>query len=190
MSNKIFLGSIDDNVTFYLNELLKVKLEDHLDNTDREYMIEFSAKQKSESTKKIINIIQPFFEKSGIEVNLDTGYISYESYTYNSPQYVDTPIDIGCANEQQNDSQVCYIITKKDNRLKGGNMIIYDEYTLLNVIGYKDTVTKEIPLQSGSVLIITGDTYYKLRSCAGFGELNLIRIGCYRNKPYRCDNDE
>ena len=70
------------------------------------------------------------------------------------------------------------------------NSIIYDEYTLLNAIGYKDTVTKEIPLQSGSVLIITGDTYYKLKSCAGFGELNLIRIGCYRNKPYRCDDDE
>ena len=190
MSNNIFLGTIDDNVAFYLNELLRVKLEDHLDNTNRECMIEFSAKQKSESTKKIIDIIQPFFEKGGIEVNLDKGYISYESYRFNSSQYVDTPIDIGCANEEQYDSQVCYIITKKDDRLKGGNMIIYDEYTLLNAIGYKDTVTKEIPLQSGSVLIITGDTYYKLKSCAGFGELNLIRIGCYRNKPYRCDDDE
>jgi hypothetical protein len=86
---------------------------------------------------------------------------------------------------------VCYIITKKDERLKCGNMMIYKEYTFWNMIGYNDVETQKIPLKSGSVLIIKGDIYHKLNGCYGFGELNIIRIVCYKNKRsgYSYDND-
>lgn len=192
ISDKFYLGSIDENVTFYLNDILRVKLEDHLDSTERESMIRFSAKKKSDSTKKIINVIKPFFEESGFKVNLDNGYIGYESFTYNSRQHVDTLFDISCENQEWDDVQVCYIVTNKDDRLRGGNMTIYKEYTFWNMIGYTDVISQEIPLHSGSVLIMTGDTYHRLNGCSGFGELNVIRIVCYKNKRlgYSCDNDD
>jgi hypothetical protein len=192
ISDKFYLGYIDENVTCYLDDILQVKLEDHVNTPQRETMIRFSAKRKSESTKKIIDIIKPFFEESGFQVNLDNGYIGYESFTYNSHQYVDTLFDISCENENFDDVQVCYIITKKDEGLKSGNMMIYNEYSFWNMIGIKDANTQKIPLQRGSVLIMKGDIYHRLTGCYGFGELNLIRIVCYRNKRlgYSCDNDD
>jgi hypothetical protein len=188
-----YLDKIEYDSTGYINEILKIKLEDQTDfHVMKKYSLRFSEKRKSNSTKLIIDMVFPFFEKAGLTINPNNGYIYYESYEYNSTKYIDTPFDITFQNEEMEDVHVCYLITQKDENLKGGNLDVYKEYTLLNMIGYKKEEKIEVPLETGNIIIMSGDTLYKHQGCSGSGTLNLIRVVFYKNKRfgYSYDNDD
>lgn len=192
---------LDENIVDYLNDILVNKLEDKkpdywTDNlTDHRVRI---SQKKNLTTQKIINIVKPLFENAGLIVNTDNGYIDYESYTYNSQKYVDTPYDISAEkseyySEEFSNVNVCYIVTRKDENLKGGNIHLYEEYpSFLQVIGYEKENFLEIKLKKGCAYIFSGDAYTKLQGCSGSGVFSFIRVTLYSEKRfgYQNDNDD
>lgn len=192
-------NGLDQNIIEYLNDIVVNKLEDEEKSSGFFYPENLTTKRvrvtqkKSQTTQKIINIVKPFFESTGMEVNPDNGYIEYESYTYNGPKFVDTPYAISNENtEYYSHVNVCYIVTRKDENLKGGKMYVYEEYpSFLQTIGYEKEEKLEVKLEPGSVFLISGDTYYKLGGCSGSGVFSFIRVTLYSEKRfgYQFDND-
>lgn len=193
-----FTNALDENVVEYLNDIVVNKLEDEKpgffdpDNmTSKRVRV---TQKKSQTTQKIINIVKPFFENAGMVINPDNGYIEYESYSYNSPKLIDTSYDISKENpEYYSHVNVCYLITRKDDNLKGGNMYLYKEYpSFLEILGYEKEENLEVKLKNGSVFLISGDTYHKLSGCSGSGVFSFIRVILYSEKRfgYQYDNDD
>jgi len=190
--------TLDENIVEYLNDILVNKLEDKKPgffspSNSRNHRVRVSQK-KSNTTEKIINIVKPFFESSGLIVNPDNGYIDYESYTYNDPKHIDTTYDISQENtEYYSHVNVCYIITQKDTNLKGGNISLYEDYpSFLQVFGYEKEEKEEVKLEKGSVFLFPGDAYTKLEGCSGSGIFSFISIVLYSEKRfgYQYDNDD
>jgi len=192
----------DENVLEYLNQVLNTKLEDEKVNSEKylfggcdnmkQYSVKISVK-KSETTQKIVNIVKPFFEKAGLEINTNNGYIHYESNKYDSMKYVNN-YELGTENEGYWDHvNVCFIITKKSDNLKGGNIDVYNTYpSFLQMIGYEKEDKNEVCLSEGDVFVMSGDTPYKIKGCSGSGHFNFIIVAFYKNKRfgYRYDNDD
>jgi hypothetical protein len=195
-----FTDVLDENTIEYLNDILQLKLEDQpFDGDDMKTQEARVSLQKSQTSQKIVNIAKPFFQKAGLTVNPDNGYIYYTSYFYNNTTYIDNGYIIEAEGaEYWDDVNICYIITYKNKDLKGGNMSVYEKYeyfpSFLQMIGYekKDDEKKTVILNQGSVFITKGDTYDKLQGCCGHGYFNMIKVVLYEKKRfgYKCDNDD
>ena len=194
ISNISNISKMNENTTEYLNTILVTKLEDDIFESNLvSRRVRVSSTKKSETTKKLIDIVKPFFEEAGLVVNTDNGYIEYQSYKYNGPDFIDTDQDIGAENEEYEDVNSCFLVTHKDTKLKGGNVYLYETYpTLLQSIGYEKQEKTEVPLETGSVFMIKGDTLFKLNGCSGVGEMNIIHIVFYtkHRTGYQYDNDD
>lgn len=191
--------SMINNTTIdYLDSLLTIKLEDEKSGFFTPENMKCKSvrvtQKKTETTRKIIDIVKPFFESDGMEVNPDNGYICYESYTYEGPQWVDTPYDISNENsEYYSDVNVCYLVTRKDTNLKRGNMYVYEEYpSFMQMMGCEKEKNTEVKLETGSLFLAGGDIYHKLDGCSGSGIFNIIRVVLYKEKRfgYQCHNDD
>jgi len=193
-----FTDVLDENTSKYLNDILRLKLEDQ--PFDGDHMKEQKARvslQKSQTSQKIVNIVTPFFQKAGLTVNPNNGYIFYTSHFYNSTTYIDNGYTIDSEESEYWDNvNVCYLITHKNPQLKGGNMTVYENYeypSFLQLIGYEKQEDKEkVILNEGSVFITKGNTYDKLQGCSGHGYFNYIKVVLYEKQRFghRADNDD
>jgi hypothetical protein len=194
-----FTDKMDENIVEYLNNILMLKLEDETPKNEFFSAGNCTSKlarvsiKKSKTSEKIINIVKPFFDNAGLVVNTDNGYIEYLSYKYNGPNFIDTDVDIGRENEGYHDDvNSCFLVTHKDNRLKGGNINIYKNYpTFMQILGYEQEEKTEFNLETGSVFALSGNEGYKLNGCSGFGDFNIIHVVFYTKKRsgYSVDND-
>lgn len=189
-----YTDKIDLSIAKDLDYLLATKLEDHPQTgNSKQFEFRFTSKNKSETTRTLIEIVTPFFEKANITFNPNNGRIQYESYRYNSPKHIDN-FDVSSADQEYEDRVVvCYIITRKTENIKGGNITIYkDYYSFLNMIGYEKSEEIEVPMEVGSIFITRDDVAYKNQGCSGCGYLNQIRLIFYKNKRfgYSYDNDD
>lgn len=194
-----FTDVLVENMSEYLNDILQLKLEDQpFDGHDMKEQEARVSLQKSQTSQKILNIVTPFFQKAGLTVNPNNGYIYYTSHFYNSTKHVDNGYSIDAdGSEYWDDVNVCYLITHKNQHLKGGNMNVYDNYeypSFLNLIGYekKEDKKETVVLNQGSVFITKGNTYDKLQGCSGYGYFNYIKVVLYEKQRfgYKCDNDD
>ena len=194
-----YFNKIDDNIVEYLNDILVTKLEDEMPENGFfssgnliHKRVRVSTKIKSKTSQKIINIVKLFFDKAGLVVNTNNGYIDYMSYKYNGPK-IETECDIEKENvEYFDDVNVCFLITNKDDKLKEGNIDLYESYpSFMQILGYEKEKKTEIFLQTGSVFLMSGNKYYKLNGCSGYGDFNIIRVTLYTKKRtgYQYDND-
>lgn len=192
----IINNALDENVLEHLNEIVVNKLEDEDEQSgifnpgNMKSKIVCVSQKKSKSTEKIINSVIPLFERVGMKVNPNNGYIRYESYTYNDPNFIDTPYDISdisdisdtdCSFSNYYDTYdtccVCYLITRKDQNLKGGNMYLYKEHpSFLQTIGYEKEENVKVNLEKGTAFFTNGNTLHKLAGCSGTGIFSFICI--------------
>jgi hypothetical protein len=194
-----FTDVLDENTSEYLNDILQLKAEDQ--PFDGDYIKEQEARvslQKSQTSQKVINIVMPLFQKAGLTVNPNNGYIFYTSHFYNSTTDIDNGYSIASEESEYWDNvNVCYIITHKNPHLKGGNMSVYENYeypSFLHLIGYEKKEDKKeiVSLNQGSVFITKGNVYNKLHGCYGYGYFNIIKVVLYEKQRvgHRSDNDD
>jgi hypothetical protein len=197
MEHNLYIDSIDEKLQQDLNEIVILKVEDYEPsfseklfgydpkNNTKEIGIKVGL-EKSDTTSKIINIVKPFFDKAGLKVNTNDGYIDYYSYCYDSPKYIDTNYDISTMNDAYSPSRhvnFCIIITQKNDNLKYGDMEIYEEYpSFLSIFGYEKEKKKNIYLKNGTVLVVDGRTLHKLQGCSGSGNFNFIQVVLYEDE--------
>ena len=188
-----FVDALDENITEYLNDVVQLKLEDEQYKM-KERLSRISLQQKSQTSQKILNIVLPLFQKAGLTVNSNNGYITYFSYDYNCVEPVNNGHDISAESaDYYDDVNVCYLVTQKDQNIKGGNMDVYNEYpSFLQLIGYKKEEKETVNLNKGTVFITKGEVYDKLQECSGNGHLNMIKVVLYEKSRfgYRDDNDD
>lgn len=165
-----YTDMLDENVVQYLNDLLVVKTEDcpsQVSDKQNTIYTEFNKDKKSESTKKVIQLIKPFFDRSGLSINENEGSIEYcfHERDYESDEDY----------QNQGDREhICYLITKIDENNKNNNIEVCTEQPdLMSMFGFKDQKKREFPLEQGTVFIASGDTYYRFQNFSG---MNYIRI--------------
>jgi hypothetical protein len=191
---------LDEKTTLELDGILRTKLEDIKPDTEffeygRTYkdMIARVNTRKSYSSRKIIELIKPFFQKIGLPVNENNGYIEYKSYDYDNTDIQDSG-DFYRANEFYAGVHECIIITHKDSKLKRGDVLLYIDSPneLLKLIGYEKTSRIEYETVPGMVIICSGDTIHDIKRCVGKGSFNYITITLYSKKRegYSFDNDD
>ena len=193
MSKSTEVYELDEKTVNELNSIVVNKTEDNdkgiIDSWMNTYTNNFNVRvseNKSESTKKVIDVAKTYFENSGLDVNPNDGYITYVSYEYNSPNYIpcdDFVENIYFANEGLVGSHECIIVTKKDENVKDGNMEVYnkDPNTFFHFIGYEQEEKDIYDLKTGKVMIFKGDTHHKLQTFAGNGIFNFIIVKLYEN---------
>jgi len=185
---------IDQSTLDQLNQIVINKTEDF----DKGILDSFMNKHnktvcvpvslKSDSTKTVQNVAKIFFEKSGLDVNMNSnGYITYISYDYNNSEdvsYDDLVENIYKANEGFAGVHECIIITEKGDNLKQGDMEVYTKYpnSFLTIIGYDKEETDVYELQTGTVMVFNGDTFHKLQSFSGNGRFNFIIVTMYSSQ--------
>lgn len=195
----MLIDFIDEKVQQDLNQILERKLEDY-DRSFSEKLFGYDPKnnmkeidvkvtlEKSDTTRYVLNIVKPFFDKAGLEVNTNDGLVTYYSYCYDTPKYIDTSYDVSTMNSAYSpDSNVnfCIIVTKKDENLKYGDMEIYEEYpSFLSIFGYEKEKKTKVSLKSGSVLVVDGSTLHKLQGCSGSGYFNFIQVILCNNNEF------
>jgi hypothetical protein len=197
------IDSLDEQTTLQLDELLRTKLEDvpqethFFESSNRTYrdLVARVNVRKSEASKKIINLVKPIFEKSGLTINEDNGYIEYKSYSYDKKDSsIETSYNFYSPNELYTDSHECIIITHKDDKLKRGDLIVYrdDPSDFLKLIGYEKATCIQHETFAGMVIISSGDTVHEIDRCHGQGLFNYITITLYSKKREGCafDNDD
>ena len=201
--NSYYVDSLDEKTTDYLNNLLENKLEDTQPSSTlfeywksgRSIDVRFNI-NKSETSKKVVDLAKIFFEKAGLSVNDNNGYIYYNSYLYDYPAYAKNDYGgVYCANEDISQGHECVFITRKDYTIKGGNLEIYKENpnTFLRMFGLDEDPEKDTyDLQRGSVFICSGNTLHQFMNCGGSGFYNIIKVILYDHKREGCsyDNDE
>lgn len=186
----MLIDFIDEKVQQELNQILERKLEDY-DRSFSEKLFGYDPKnnmkeinvtvnsEKSDTTKKILNIVKPFFDKARAVVNTNYGCITYYSYCYDTPKYIDTSYAITTMNDSyspRTNVNFCIIITQKDENLKYGDMEIYEEYPgFLSIFGYETEKTL-LSLKTGTILVVDGYTFHKLQGCSGKGKFNFIEV--------------
>lgn len=188
----IYTQELDEKTTCDLDAIVVQKTEDKEKGIIDSWMNKYSnsidvrvSVNKSESTKKVIDIVTQHFENAGISVNTNDGYITYVSYEYNSSKYIpydDWVENIYCANEAfVGKVYECIIVTKKDENLKGGNMEVYNKNpnTFFHLIGYEQEERDVYELTTGKVMTFNGETYHKLQTFAGNGSFNFIIVTLY-----------
>jgi hypothetical protein len=202
MEHTLYIDSIDEKLQQDLNEIVILKVEDYEQSffeklfgyDPRNNVKDINVKvgvEKSDTTLKIINIAKNFFDKAGLKVNTNDGYITYYSHCYNTPKYIDTSYTISSMNELISPTRnvnFCIIITQKNEYLKYGDMEIYQEYpNLKSIFGYYEYNDEyenknKISLKNGTVLVIDGNTLHKLQGCSGIGNFNFIQVVLYEDE--------
>lgn len=200
MAYMAYIDSIDEKLQEELNEIVERKLEDY-ERSFFEKIFGYDPKnnvknidikvgvEKSYTTSKIINIAKNFFDKFGLKVNINDGYITYYSHIYDTTKYIDTSYVVSSMNEAYSPSRnvnFCIIITQKDNNLKYGDMEIHEEDpSLLSIFGYNEyeyeKKKNKISLNNGTVLLMDGHTLHKLQGCSGLGKFNFIQVVLYED---------
>jgi hypothetical protein len=198
-SNPIYyLSDIDKNTLEYLNLILENKLEDVKPSYwtgNRSVSIRVNQ-YKTETLRKIVDIAKTYFEKAGLTINENNGYIDYYSYAINNTKYDKNDYgNIYSANEALCGCHECVFITRKDDIIKGGNLHIYKEnpYTFLRLFGLEEDPKRDTSvLKTGSVFVCSGDTLHEFLNCGGMGMYNMIKVTLYDHQRdgYRSDNDD
>ncbi len=195
--------TLDNSETETLNDILELKLEDYkrsvyetffnYDDSDGKSVSVRVDTNKSKTTQQVLDIVIPYFEKAGLVINPDNGYIDYYKYKYSSPDYKDNSYCVASMNEAYSNVHVCLLFTRKDENLKYGNINIYEDYpSFMESIGYEKQKKGTINTNTGSVIVLSGETLHKLQGCSGNGTLNYIQVVFYTEKRsgYRYDNDD
>lgn len=184
----IYADNIDEKTTTELDNLLVQKTEDYEPGLLESYFSENSkcvlanvSTNMSETSRKIVDIAKKFFDNAGLVVNPTSGYITYLTYDYNSPKYIDYDgfvENVGCVNQNFRNCHECIIVTRKDENLKGGDMEVYkkDPNTFLNLIGYEKEEKDIYKLNTGTVMVFSGDTIRSLKAFSGTGNFNIINV--------------
>jgi hypothetical protein len=176
-----YRDQLDEKKIDFLDEIIVRKTEDEDSDFNSKKSFVTIKNEKSETTKKILEVAISYFNNAGIDVNENNGSILYSSYYYNSKyiasydRYID---NITCANEAEKDVHCCIIVTKKGENLKGGNIEIYNKnpYTFFQLVGYEQEEKEVYQLKTGTVLVLDGDTLYKLQTFKGTGYFNFIIV--------------
>jgi hypothetical protein len=179
-----FTYNIDQKTINELDDIVVKKTEDcenAIFNENNKSITTRLSSTMSETSRKIVGIAKTFFENTGLLVDQNDGYITYVSYEYNSPKYIDYDDwveNIYCSNETYINVHECIIVTRKDENLKDGNMEVYknNPNTFLNMIGYEKEEKDVYDLNTGTVMVFNGDTIYKLQTFSGKGIFNFIVI--------------
>lgn len=152
---------------------------------------------KSETSRKIINIANKFFQKAGLTVNENNGYIEYVSYLFNKSNYKKDDYDyVYRANENYDGVHECVIIIRKDEGIKGGNLEIYSENpnTFSRFIGFDNDLPDKLSysLKPGMVFVCDGSVIHQYLNCGGYGQYDIINVTLYSYKRvgYKYDNDD
>lgn len=196
----IYTQELDEKTTNDLDAIVVQKTEDKEKGIIDEWMNKYSnstdvrvSVNKSESTRKVIDVVRVHFENSGISVDPNDGYITYVSYEYNSSKYIpydDWVENIYCANEALTNVHECIIVTRKDENLKDGNMEVYNKNpnTFFHLIGYEQEERDVYELTTGKIMIWKGDVHHKLQEFAGNGVFNFIIVTLREDNEYE-DNE-
>lgn len=196
------VDSLDEKTSNQLNGILENKLEDVKPSSSifeywksgRSVDVRVNIR-KSETSRKLIEIAKTYFEKAGLTVNENNGYIYYNSYLYDHPKYDKNDYgSVYCPNESIMGGHECVFVTRKDSTIKGGDLEIYKENpnTFLRMIGLEENPEKETyNLEKGSVFVCSGDTLHQFMNCGGAGIYNVINVTLYDHirSGYREDND-
>lgn len=194
------VDSLDEKTANQLNTLLENKLEDvkpystifEYWKTGRSVYVRVNI-NKTETSKQVVELAKTFFEKAGLTVNENNGYIYYNSYLYDYPKYDKNDYgNVSWANEALAGVHECVFITRKDTTIKGGELEIYKENpnTFLRMFGLEGDPQKEIyKLESGSVFVCSGDVLHQFMNCGGAGIYNFINVTLYDHKRYGYQND-
>lgn len=186
-SNQIYyrVDSLDEKTTNQLNVILENKLEDvkysssifNSWKNSRSLDVRVDTKM-SETSRNILKLAKHFFEKAGLVVNENNGYIYYGSYNINYPKYDKNDYsDVYCA--EDSNVHECVFVTRKDETIKGGDLEIYkeDPHTFLRLFGLDEDPDKDtIYLQTGSVFVCSGQTFHQFLNCGGKGTYNIINV--------------
>lgn len=165
-----YTDMLDENVVQYLNDLLVVKTEDcpsQVSYKQNSVYTEFNKDKKSESTKKLIRLIKPFFDRSGLSINENEGSVEYCSYERDYESDEDYQ-------NQGDDVHICYLITKVDENKNNNIEICMEHPDMFSMLGFKDQKTREFTLQQGTVFIASGDTYYRFQELSGMNYICIV----------------
>lgn len=195
--NVFYIDELNKETIDLLDEIVVRKTEDSEKkgfleslfekNNDKTYCVEVGP-NKSETTKKVIDIALTFFKNAGINVSENDGVISYISYDHEEKlsyaTYDNLVENLYCVNEAYNGYyqryHECIIVTKKGDKLNGGNMEVYKTRSniFLTLIGYEEEkdAKKVYELKTGTVLVFDGNTQHKLKSFKGNGYFNFIIV--------------
>jgi len=124
--------------------------------------------------------------EAGYKVYNNQGILERHSYrSISENTYLQTPLTIHKDNFGATEWEVdtCIIYTQKDNTIHGGNIDLFDEEPsfidwLLNCFGCKNEYSKKIEVQveTGLVLLMSGDVYHKPQDIYGIGTRNCIVV--------------
>lgn len=196
------VDSLDEKTTDQLDTLLENKLEDVKPSSS---MFEYWKSSRcldvrvntkmSETSRKLVELAKTYFDKAGLKVNENNGYIYYTSYEINHPKYDKNDYSyVHCANEEFCWVHRCVFITRKDHSIKGGDLDVYKEHpnTFLRMFGLDEDPEKDTTyLKKGSVFVCSGNTLHQFLNCGGSGRYNIINVTLYNHKRqgYSYDND-
>jgi hypothetical protein len=191
-----YIDQLNEDTINLLDEIVLRKTEDSETkgffqslfekNNDKTQCVEV-GNNKSETTKKVIDIALTFFKKSGINVSENDGYISYISYDHkelNDATYDNLVENLYCVNDGYNRYyqryHECIFVTKKGENLNGGDMEVYKSRSnsFLSLFGYEDEKDDKniYELKTGTVLVFDGNTQHKLKTFNGDGCFNFIIV--------------
>jgi hypothetical protein len=196
-----YIDSIDEKTTLEWNAILNSKLEDiepysgwfDADRTTRKLSARVNSRM-SPTSRMLLDLVLPFFQKAGLTVNPQNGYIEYESHQYHS-KTISNNDEYYSANEVYTGVHECVIILERNERLKGGDLHIYNEDNprdFLKLIGYEKARRLEYETVPGMVIVSNGDLLHEIQSCAGQGVFNYITVTLYEHARtgYAKDNDD
>lgn len=194
---------------FDKSDELDIILEKKLENVKSIYCkkeIYVRINQNNDYNNKIIQIAKTYFDKAGLKVNENNGYISFHSYSYDYTSYTSYTSydknfhsDVYYANDHfqneknEDDVNECIFITRKDDKINGGDLDIYYESPHNTFFKPFDLSKIEtFKLNTGSVFVCSGRTLHRFLNCEGYGIYNFINVTLYENKRsgFLCDNDD
>lgn len=194
INNKMacLIDTIEDNTFIQIKQILKTKLEDQnpnhnlLEQWKSVTQVEVSInKKKSETSEKMIEIAKKYFEKAGLSIDYDNGYIKYISYEFNHPKYNKYNYDsVYKTQEEYGDgSYELVMIIQKDEHIRGGDLEVFSENpnTISRLFGLdSEEPEKQIfKLESRMVFLCDTSTYHQFLNCGGVGQYNIIQVILY-----------
>jgi len=199
--NKLYVDNLNNETITNFNNLVKDEIKNRKkgtfellffgNNVNRQevyYDFEpedisiYAYKDLSEEQKKIIKLAKSYFDKAGLNVNEYKGRITFTSCKYDSHELIHCPFGIHTDNEEFEDAHTCIFYTQIDEKLKGGDLDIYLEYTLLQFIGLESMKPLDLGIKTGSVVVFDGNLFHSAQPCSGFGYRNHIIVNLYRKR--------
>lgn len=203
-----FVDLLDEKTLSDIQTIFQHKVEDkpYTSNCMESWLksksvdVRINMNNKSESSKMILDIAKKVFDKAGLTINENNGYITYSSYIFNNIKYnkdnYDYVYSSNSIQEEYTSVHECVIIVKKGENIKGGNLEIYDKHpnTFSRIFGLDNSEpNKEVfNLDSGMIFACDGSTFHQFLNCGGSGQYDIITITLYSYKRsgYQYDNDD